>query len=204
MRMYKFNLQPWREQRREAQKKQFVAITSIVVALAVAAFAAERWYQKRIEQQQIVAIDLLKEDIARFNKTKTEVERLEALNTEVNKQISVIQELQQQRGLAVLILDYIASETPNNVFLTALAFENNQLTISGVAENDKGISEFMRAMSNFDYFGSPELQNIASATGNQAYSVREDSEVKAFEVIIPVKSFDSNLSNDQETEGTAQ
>ncbi len=183
----KFNLQPWRQVRRETKKKQFIIITAVLVCLVIAGCLAERWYQQRIVTQQQSAIALLKEDIAKFNHAKAEVERLVELNKEVNRQIEVIQQLEKQRGLAVKILDFFATQTPDNVFLTYLQFKDGKVTLKGVVENGEEVSEFYRILSSFEYFSIPDVGRIQSAKSTGTYTVAEGSEVKSFEVVIPIK-----------------
>lgn len=183
----KFNLQPWRVQRREEQKKNFIIATAVIAFVCLAAFGADYWLQtKHIEQQQ-AAIALLNQNIAKFTKAKNEVKRIESLNKEIDQQISVIQELQSQRGLATEMLNYIALNTPENVFLNAIDYQNKRITIQGVAANDSGISQFMRNMERFPYFSTGNV-NYSAAKSNQRYIVDADSEAKEFDVSMTVES----------------
>lgn len=183
----KFNLQPWRAEKRALQKKNFIATTMLIAILIAGALMAERWLQLRIVEKQEAALELLNKDIARFNRAKAEVERLDTLNKEVNLQIGVIQELQSKRGLTVEMLDYIAQHTPESIFLTEISYSGTELGFRGIANNDTGVSEFMREMSGFKNFAVPQLRSIQSATSTDRFTVSEDSEVKSFHVVVQVR-----------------
>ena len=113
----KFNLQPWRAQRREEQRKTFTYATIAIVIACALALAANYWYETNYIEQQEVAKEQIKSETAKLSKAKSEVERLTELNRQVNLQIEVIQGLQAQRGLVTEMLDYIAKNTPETIFL---------------------------------------------------------------------------------------
>jgi type IV pilus biogenesis protein pilN len=101
----KFNLQPWREQRREEQRKSFIYATVGIIAICAAALGADYWLQTNYLEQQQAAISRLESDIAKLATAKKEVERLRKLNEQVNQQIDVIQALQAERGFVTEMLD---------------------------------------------------------------------------------------------------
>lgn len=184
----KFNLQPWRAAKREAQRKEFVTITLALVVLAALVCGVNYWLEKQYVQKQQEGIALLKSEIAQFKRAEQEVKKIKALNDELNLQISTIQQLQDQRGLAVAMLDHLARFTPDNVFLTDLEFQGNNITIQGVAENEPGVSAFMREMNKFNYFAVSELIRIDEAKPTPIYNVAAGSEVRTFTVAVKVNT----------------
>ena len=173
----KFNLQPWREQRREEQKKGFAYATVGIVLLCAAALGADYWLQNRYIEQQEAAISNL----------EAGKDRLKELNKQVNLQIEVIQKLQAERGLATEMLDYIAQNTPETVFLSSIDYKSGKVIITGVASNDSGVAQFMRNMERFQYFSTASVDSITAAKGNNSFKVPEGSEVKEFTVNMEVK-----------------
>lgn len=184
----KFNLQPWRAAKREAQRKEFVTITLALVVLAALVCGVNYWLEKQYVQKQQEGIALLKSEIAQFKRAEQEVKKIKALNDELNLQISTIQQLQDQRGLAVAMLDHLARFTPDNVFLTDLEFQGNNITIQGVAENEPGVSAFMREMNKFNSFAVSELIRIDEAKPTPIYNVAAGSEVRTFTVAVKVNT----------------
>ena len=191
----KFNLQPWREQRREEQKKGFTYATVGIVLLCAAALGADYWLQNRYIEQQQAAISNLEAGKAKLAVAKQEVDRLKELNKQVNLQIEVIQKLQAERGLATEMLDYIAQNTPETVFLDSIDYKSGKVIVTGVASSDGGVAQFIRNMDKFQYFSKVALDNIKAAVGNESFKVPSDSEVKQFTINIDVKRL--NASGEQ-------
>ena len=80
----KFNLQPWRAQRREEQRKTFTYATIAIIIVCALALAANYWYETNYIEQQEVAKEQIKSETAKLSKAKSEVERLTELNRQVN------------------------------------------------------------------------------------------------------------------------
>ena len=191
----KLNLQPWREQRREEQRKSFIYATVGIIAICAAALGADYWLQTNYLEQQQAAISRLESDIAKLATAKKEVERLRKLNEQVNQQIDVIQALQAERGFVTEMLDYIAQNTPETVFLDSIDYKSGKVIVTGVASSDGGVAQFIRNMDKFQYFSKVALDNIKAAVGNESFKVPSDSEVKQFTINIDVKRL--NASGEQ-------
>ena len=183
----KFNLQPWREQRREEQKKGFTYATVGIALICAAALGADYWLQTDYIEKQQTAISNLETGIAKLAVAKQDVDRLQELNKQVNLQIEVIQKLQAERGLATEMLDYIAKNTPETVFLSSIDYKSGKVIITGVASNDSGVAQFMRNMEKFQYFSTASVGSITAAMGNNSFKVPEGSEVKEFSVNMEVR-----------------
>ncbi|MDO4643302.1 MAG: PilN domain-containing protein [Cardiobacteriaceae bacterium] len=183
----KFNLQPWREQRREEQRKGFTYATVGIILVCALALGADYWLQTQYIQQQESAIKQLEDDITKLSVAEKEVKRLQELNKQVNLQIDVIQGLQAERGLATEMLDYIAQNTPETVFLDSIDYKSGKVVIQGVAINDSAVAQFMRNMEKFQYFSTASVNSITAAQSNNSFTVPEGSEVKQFVVNMEVK-----------------
>ena len=144
-----------------------------------------------LEQQQ-AAISRLESDIAKLATAKKEVERLRKLNEQVNQQIDVIQALQAERGFVTEMLDYIAQNTPETVFLDSIDYKSGKVIVTGVASSDGGVAQFIRNMDKFQYFSKVALDNIKAAVGNESFKVPSDSEVKQFTINIDVKRLNAS------------
>ncbi|MDO5090360.1 MAG: PilN domain-containing protein [Cardiobacteriaceae bacterium] len=188
----KFNLQPWRAAKREAQRKEFVTITLALFLLTALLCGFSYWMEKQYAEKQQQGITLLRNDIEQYKKAKAEVDKIKKLNDELTIQINTIQKLQDQRGLAVAMLDHLALHTPENVFITNLNFQGNTVTVQGVAENEPGVSAFMREMHKFSPFAIPELVRIDEAKSTPIFNVAAGSEVKTFTVLVKVKTDSEN------------
>lgn len=191
----KFNLQPWRAQRREEQRKTFTYATIAIVIACALALAANYWYETNYIEQQEVAKEQIKSETAKLSKAKSEVERLTELNRQVNLQIEVIQGLQAQRGLVTEMLDYIAKNTPETIFLQSVDYQAGEIgkdgsvAIKGIAMNDSAVAQFIRNMEKFSYFSPPaNVERITGTVGDEkSFTVPPNSEVKEFVIHVKVK-----------------
>lgn len=189
----KFNLQPWRSELRAKQKKEFLTITAIVGLIAAGLCGGYYYFKNEYLESQSRAISALDNNIAELKKTEAEINKMKALNEEVIKQIIVIQGLQNQRSLSVEILDHIAGNIPESVFVDSITYKQGQLTINGTAENETGVSAFIRVLNEFKHFASVRLVDMQKAKSVARYSVTEDTGVRIFTLLITVEPKFDNL-----------
>ena len=199
----RFNLQPWRAELREAQRKQFINLTAIIAGAAVL-LCALYWYmeQKYLDGQQ-EAISYYRAETDKFKKAKEEVEKVKKFNTEITRQINTIQGLQTDRDLTLRVFDYIAKNTPETVFLNSLSYNQKKLTINGTAENEMGVSSFVRILQNFtvDVKGKPvkplklNIQpTMLTATSTNRFTVADQTPVRNFTLVVDVSPISRELS----------
>ena len=178
----KFNLQPWRAQRREEQRKTFTYATIAIVIACALALAANYWYETNYIEQQEVAKEQIKSETAKLSKAKSEVERLTELNRQVNLQITEM-------------LDYFAKNTPETIFLRSVDYQaggigkDGGVAIKGIAMNDSAVAQFIRNMEKFSYFSPPaDVERITGTVGDEkSFTVPPNSEVKEFVIHVKVK-----------------
>ena len=182
----RFNLQHWRAELREAQQKQF---TNLTVAIAVAALAVcgIYWFleQGYLDKQQ-EAITHIDSEIKSLENAKKEVEKVGKFNQEVLKQIQTIQHLQSDRGLTLQMFDYISSKMPETVFLNSVRYNKGTLTLNGTAENEMGVSAFVRELEKFPNFVNVTLGGMYTATNTSRYRVADQTPVRSFTLNIKV------------------
>lgn len=178
----RFNLQPWREERRIVQQKRFIGITAVIVIALLALCGLNYYLEKSYINSQQEAIAILKSDISSLQSAKNEVEDTQALIAEINKQILSIETLQSQRDIALKLMDYLAKATPETVFLNSVDFDGEKLVVRGISENDAGVASFMRALGKSGFLTPPEFDGLESAKTTNRYVVPDESEIKSFAV----------------------
>lgn len=190
----KFNLQPWRERLRNEQKKKFNNTTAILFLATAGLAVFDKLQQDSYIESQEASKVLLKGEIEKLKKTAETINLIKEVNDEVEQQVKAIDKLQSQRGFTVELMDYIAHNTPDTVFLKSIEFSNksNAVLIGGVAENDAGVAAFMANMQNFHRLAEGKLdkQGIFSAKSTSAYLVSDNTEIKEFTLIFPLADQD--------------
>ena len=153
------------------------------------ALGIDYWLQNKHIEQQESAKEYLKAETAKLSNAKNEVERLAELNKQVNLQIEVIQGLQAQRGLVTEMLDHMAKNTPETIFLRSVDYQSGgikdsgKVAIKGIAMNDSAVAQFIR-----NFAPPAKVERITGTTGDEKiFSVPPGSEVKEFVIHINVK-----------------
>lgn len=183
----KINLLPWRDQRREERKKEFINILVGVVALAGALiFGVDRYYNASIDSQTSRNSYLTKE-IAVLEGRIGEIQQLQQKRQELLARMQVIQALQGNRPIIVRVFDELARKLADRVFYTHLKLANNRINIQGVAESNNRISSQLRNFDESEWFKNPNVTaiNATPQFGPQAASfqliVEQDTPAKVEE-----------------------
>jgi type IV pilus assembly protein PilN len=155
------NLLPHREARRQQRKQAFYA--GIGMAAVVGLAIVGGWYtivksqiDTQEEHNQFLSSEIKRLDaqIADVATLKTEIEALKARQ-------KAVEDLQADRNMPVYLLNELVKQTPEGVYLTSVRQNGQQVAITGVAQTNERISEFLRnAASNSPWLEKPQLVEI--------------------------------------------
>ena len=168
--MAHINLLPWREDRRQELKKEFLGVLALVFALALGLVVlADRIVNSQINHQQ-ERNELLTQNIKALDAKVIEIRELEKKRNQLIERMRVIQELQGNRPIIVRILDQLVRTVPDGVYYTSLKTSDKVITIQGVAESNNRVSSLMRRLDSSDWLAEPNLDKVRSAPayGEQA------------------------------------
>ena len=168
--MAQINLLPWREERRQEQKKQFLISLALVLALGAGlVLLADRVVNGQIDNQN-ASNQYLTENIKILDKQVEEIRNLQKRRNQLLDRMRVIQELQGNRPIIVRILDQLVRTVPDGVFYTGLSTKGATISISGTAESNNRVSSLMRRLDASDWLANPNLDKVNAAPkyGDQA------------------------------------
>jgi type IV pilus assembly protein PilN len=168
--MAQINLLPWREERRQELKKQFLVTVGLVLALAAGlVLLADRIVNNQIENQ-MARNDYLADNIKILDKEVAEIKDLQKRRNQLLDRMKVIQELQGNRPIIVRVLDQLVRTVPDGVFYTKLTTKAGKISINGVAESNNRVSSLMRRLNASDWLADPTLDKVKAAPefGSQA------------------------------------
>jgi len=178
--MATINLLPWRDQRREEQKRAFLAVLGLVAAAGVlSVILADRVVNSQIEEQR-ARNSYLGSNIRELDKQVAEIRDLQRKRNQLIERMRVIQELQGNRPIIVRVLDQLVRTVPDGVFYTSVTARANTIDVTGVAESNNRVSSLMRRLDASEWLTGPNLDAVraAPAYGDQAntfdLSVRVD------------------------------
>ena len=179
--MAQINLLPWREERRQELKKQFLVTIGLVLALGVGlVLLADRVVDGQIQNQK-ARNQYLVENIKVLDEQVAEIRELQKKRNQLLDRMQVIQELQGNRPIIVRVLDQLVRTVPDGVFYTNLQTRDKVISISGVAESNNRVSSLMRRLDSSDWLASPNLDAVRSAPtyGDQANTFNLTVQIQA-------------------------
>ncbi len=176
--MTHINLLPWREERRQRQKKAFVQ--AFVIALVIAAalvFAGMQFLDGRLAYQDARNVRL-SDEIRLLDKAIVEIKELEEQKRQLENRMKVIQDLQRQRPGVVHLFDELVTTLPAGVYLLSMQQKGTTVSIKGKADSNARVSNYMKNMDASPWFGEPKL-NIIQAEEIQGLRIQ------SFELTVP-------------------
>ncbi len=184
--MILINLLPHREAKRQQRKRAFFAglMLSALVGLGLAGiwyvvlqqFTAAQSTRNGVLRSEIARLDSQVKDIANL---RSEIEALKA------RQRSV-EDLQTDRNTPVYLLDEMARNTPEGVYLTSIKQTGQVVAVTGVAQTNERVSEFLRnAAYGSNWLERPELVEIKAA--NQTTAGRDQRRLFEFSLRVTLK-----------------
>ena len=179
--MAQINLLPWREERRQQLKQEFLITVGLVLALAVGlVMLGDRIVNSQIDRQE-ARNEYLKKNIKVLDAEVAEIRELQKKRNQLLDRMRVIQELQGNRPIIVRVLDQMVRTVPDGVFYTSLESKGNTISIRGIAESNNRVSSLMRRLDASDWLANPNLDAVRAAPdyGDQANTFNLTVQVKA-------------------------
>lgn len=179
--MAKINLLPWREERRQERKREFMITTSLVLALAAGlVLLGDRIVNNQIDNQK-ARNQYLTQNIRELDKKVRELKELQRRRNQLIDRMRVIQELQGNRPIIVRVMDQLVRTIPDGVFYQSLSTKGKRIQIKGVAESNNRVSSLMRSLDASDWLANPNLDAVRAAPqfGDQANTFNLSVQIEA-------------------------
>jgi type IV pilus assembly protein PilN len=167
--MTEINLLPWREKKREQEKKLFTSmlLTGVVVA-AVIVFLINA-YATHLVDNQTIRNSILQKEITTLDQQIIEIKSLKKVRNALISRMSIVQNLQSTRTLMVHLFDELISIAPSGVTIYKVERKNDTVSIWGYAESNTNISILMRSIESDAWLQNPVLTEIKkNDAGNKA------------------------------------
>lgn len=162
----RINLLPYRKIRREQRQRQFnlMLAGSLIAAVAVV-FLGNNYIGGQIEAQT-ERNTRLENAIAQLDKEIAEIKDLKQKIGAVLERKRVVENLQSGRSRAVILLDELARQLPEGVYLKSIRQQGNVITLEGVADTNARVAILVRNFGGSQYLEAPELIEIHSIAVN--------------------------------------
>lgn len=156
------NLLPWREEAKKAQKKEFFMILGAIALMTLAlTLLVGQFYQLRLDGQNN-RNQFLTSEIKTLDVKIGEIRNLNAKKKDLEKRISVVQQLQRSRNVGTQVLGEITRIVPNGVYLTSVVKESNMLELIGKSESNNHLANMIREIEDSELLIDAQLNTITS------------------------------------------
>jgi type IV pilus assembly protein PilN len=193
--MTSINLLPWREWKRQEQKKQFGLWSVLSLSLAAVIMLLIHIQMGTKIDYQLSRNNYISSEISQLDKEIAEIVELQKVRRSLLERMAVIQDLQRSRPSIVHLFTEIVSTVPNGVYLQSLSQTDGNLVMSGEAESNSRVSTYMRNLSGSDWLKDPNLTVIQI----------EDKKVNRISAFtLTVKQTSPNATDEQNDSGGIQ
>ena len=189
--MAKINLLPWREQRREQLRKEFLVVLGGVAGAGIFVVLLAIIFVNGQIDHQGERNAYLTGEIAKLDTQVAEIRELQTRRNQLIDRMRVIQDLQGTRPVIVRIFDEIVRTLPDGVFYRSLQRQANSISIEGTAESNNRVSSLMRRLEASEWFADPNLKAVKA---NPKYGEQANDFQMTVSVTMPGKA-------DEESQG---
>ena len=161
--MIRINLLPHREERRKQRQKDFVALmllSGIFGALIVIAVGA--YFSSQLSEQQ-ARNSFIKAENTRLDGEIKEVANLKQEIEALKARQQAVEDLQSDRNQPVYLMDELAQQVPEGVYLKSFKQDGQRVLLNGYAQSNERVSELLRNLGNHSpWLERPDLIEIRS------------------------------------------
>lgn len=188
--MTEINLLPWREARREQEKKNFTTMILASLVIAVCVVFLVNQYASSLVGEQTRRNEKLQSEINRLDAQIVEIKKLKLIRDSLISRMKIVHSLLTTRILTVHLFDELIKILPDGVYLTEVKRAENRIIVQGYSESNTNVSILMRNIQHNPWIQDPVLTDIKKAedkTGDTAgaKTVSNDNEFNLSFVLKP-------------------
>ncbi|EUJ11557.1 Tfp pilus assembly protein PilN [Methylophilaceae bacterium 11] len=164
--MVRINLLPHRQVKRAEKQRQFglMALGTVVLASALV-FMGWSVINARKDAQD----DRNRRLDDAIVKLDSEIKDIKALKDQINSVLErkqIVENLQTNRSQAVVVLDEVARQLPEGVFIRSIKQQGSAIEIQGSADTNARVATLVRNLTASTWMESPSLVEIKAVTVN--------------------------------------
>ncbi|HSD84731.1 MAG TPA: PilN domain-containing protein, partial [Anaerolineae bacterium] len=152
--MIRINLLPHRQIKRAERQRQFnLMLVATLIAGAAIVFMGQTYISAAIDNQS-GRNKRLEDAIVQLDKEIEDIKKLKEQIRNVLDRKRVVENLQSDRSQAVILLDEIARQLPEGVFLKSIKQTGNEITLEGIADTNARVATLVRNLGNSQWLES--------------------------------------------------
>lgn len=160
------NLLPWRQRRRDRQRRAFAAQLGVVFGACVCLVGlASVVLDGRIGRQD-ARNRFLVASIGELEQRTDEIERIRQRTEETLGRVQALSGLRHDRTGIARIFQELARTVVPGIHYTSLALRGTHISVQGIARTNTDVSALMRSVEASEQFEAPRLTGIDEIRGN--------------------------------------
>jgi type IV pilus assembly protein PilN len=165
--MAKINLLPWREELRKQKQREFAISAGGGALVAALIVLLAHFHINGLIDNQNQRNAFLKAQIAVLDQRIGRIKELEKMKADLLARMNVIQELQRSRPESVHLMDELVRSLPDGVYLKTFQQKGKSLEMTGVAQSNARVSDYMRNIDASEWLTAPHLDLIKTTQANR-------------------------------------
>lgn len=161
------NLLPWREAMRARRSKRFYLSLTLMALIGLGGGYGMTWYYEQRLSAQQERNRFVEAESKQLDATIREISELEEIRQTMEAQVRVFTELQGGRGQTVHVFNDLVASLVDGVHYTRLNRQGDSLQMTGVAENNRQVSDQLRALDAAPSLTEPVLSEVEAEQGGE-------------------------------------
>jgi type IV pilus assembly protein PilN len=170
--MAHINLLPWRAERRKQREREFfIQLGAAFVAALLVVLLWVFWMNLRIDNQN-ERNAYLQGQIKQLDERIAKIQDLEKVRQRLLARKQIIEQLQANRSQMVHLFDELVKTIPASARLTSMKQNGDSMVLSGVAQSNASVAEYMRNLDASPWMGGADLDKteIKYPAGRMPYT----------------------------------
>ena len=185
--MILINLLPYREERRKRRKAAFFAGLGLAGLVGAGLVVAGYLLLQFLTTEQQSHNQYIQNEISRLEAQIKDIANLKAEIESLKSRQRAVEDLQTDRNTPVQLLNDLARLAPEGIYLSAIRQSEKVVTISGIAQTNERVSEFLRNVSrNSEWLEKPDLIEVKLA--NVSTNSRDQRRLLDFSMKVSIKA----------------
>jgi type IV pilus assembly protein PilN len=164
--MVRINLLPHRQIKRAERQRQFGLMALFTAVLASAIVFVGWTYLDTKKQAQIDRNARLEKAIAQLDIEIADISDLRNQINNVLERKQIVENLQTNRSQSVVVMDELARQLPEGLYLKSIKQVGDVITLQGVADTNARVATLVRNFEVSNWLTSPVLIEIKTSTLN--------------------------------------
>jgi type IV pilus assembly protein PilN len=158
----RINLLPHRQIKRAERQRQFGLMAAAVAIFGLAIIFMGYTYISNNLHTQNSRNQRLKDAIVKLDNDIKEIAGLKETINELKERIQAVESLQDNRSVAVAMLDEVARKLPEAVTLNSLKQTGDLITLQGNADTNARVADLIANLSQSGFLLTPQLVEVTT------------------------------------------